>query len=265
MEIVAAGRADSGFPSESLEADFPNVRFVLGPACGNVPQLWAAGIQCARGDIVALTIENCVPAPDWARQLLTAHKARWSGIGGAIEIVSAAKLVDWAVYFSRYSSYMPPFDPRFLDDLPGDNCSYKREALARACAEMKDGFWETFVHWNMRKRNERLQSVPLPVVTYQGGISGWKFLRRRYKHGRYFAARRSADFSTKQRLLRVAGFLAIPPLLLFRIAGRVWRNGRHRAKFVETLPLIFCFLGAWALGEAAGYAAGSSAVPLEQD
>jgi glycosyltransferase involved in cell wall biosynthesis len=258
MEILVVDGSGLVHEIEQVVVDFPAARILRRPAESNVPQLWSAGIDAARGKIVALTIENCVPAPDWARLMLDAHKAEWAGIGGAIEIAPEAGLVDWAVYFSRYSNYIPPFAPRFLDDLAADNCSYKHEALDRVHGLMADGFWETFIHYDMRQRGERLFSEPLPVVTYCGGLSGWRFFRRRYIHGRYFAARRGRDFTLFQRLMRGAGFWIVPPLLLMRTAGRVWSNGRRRAKFLPALPLVIAFLVAWAVGESVGYLRGPS-------
>ena len=257
MEILVVD--GSGKPElEQWIRAFPSARLIVGAPQSNVPQLWRAGIEAARGRIVALTIENCVPAPDWARRMLAAHEADWAGVGGAIEMAREARLADWAVYFSRYSNYMLPFAPRVLDDLAGDNCSYKCEALDRVQGQTGDGFWETFLHYDMRHRKERLLCDPSPVVTYRGGLTAWRFFRRRYIHGRYFAARRGRAFTLPQRLMRAAGFVAVPPLLLNRMARRVWKNGRHRSKFVAALPLVIAFLLAWACGECVGYTLGPS-------
>jgi hypothetical protein len=89
---------------------------VVGSSGKNVPQLWSEGIGAARGRIVALTIENCVPASEWARRTIHAHACPWSAVGGAIEIVPGANLVDWAVYFCRYSAYIPPSEPKLAED-----------------------------------------------------------------------------------------------------------------------------------------------------
>lgn len=260
MEIVVvdgSGREDV----RQLMSDFPWVRFLRHAGPDNVPRLWRAGIAAGQGAIVALTIENCLPAPDWARRTLCAHAAQWPAIGGAIEISPEASWVDWAVYFCRYSNYMLPFAPRFLDDLAADNCSYKRMPLDAVQHLMADGFWETFIHHDMRSRREKLLSDPSLVVTFCGGVAGWTFFRRRYLHGRYFAARRARGFTLAQRLGRAAAFFAVPPLLLTRIAARVWKNGRHRWKFLAALPLIACFLLAWAVGEGMGYLTGSPKKP----
>ena len=250
----------------ALTAEFPSVRFLADSRAGNVPRLWSAGMRVAQGQIVALTIENCIPAPDWAARVMASHTAAaWPAIGGAIEPDPAGSLATWAIYFCRYSNSMLPFPARFLDDLAADNCSYKRDALRAVEPVAANGFWETLVHEDMRRRGEKLFSDPALVVTFSGGISGWRFLCRRYGHGRYFAARRSVDFSFRQRLVRVLGAPVVPLLLLNRIAGRVRRKRRYGGKFLSSLPLIACFLFSWAAGEAVGYAAGypNSSGPLE--
>jgi len=245
---------------EQLITDFPAARFLRLSASNSIPRLWSAGIAATQGRIVALTIENCAPSPDWVQKMLTAHEAPWPAVGGAIEIGPNASLVDWAIYFCRYSSHILPFSSRFLDDLPGDNCSYKHEALDQTRDLMSDGFWETFINYDMRRRGQKLLSDPSPVVTYLGGIPGWQFFRRRYIHGRYFSARRARDFTSAQRLMRAAASPIILLLLLNRITGRVWRNGRHRSKYLTALPLVICFLLAWTAGEGLGYVTGPKAI-----
>jgi glycosyltransferase involved in cell wall biosynthesis len=254
MEIVVVDGSDDSHARTSL-GSFP-VRILRGPSRPNVPQLWTTGIEAAQGQIVALTIENCVPAADWASRMLNAHGGGWAGVGGAIEISAEAGFVDWAVYFSRYSNYMLPFEPRLLDDVAGDNCSYKRDALEPVRQLAKDGFWETFIHQDMRRRGQQLWCTPSPIVTYCGGLSGWRFFRRRFLHGRYFAARRSRDFTAVQRMIRVCGSCVVPFVLLKRTARRVWRNCRHRTKFLTVLPIVASFLVAWAAGEGIGYLQG---------
>jgi hypothetical protein len=254
--LVAYGSKDKAACPPQQE--FPSVRFLKQPAGTSVPKLWSAGIAAAQGSIVALTIEQCVPEPDWAEQLLRAHGAEWPAIGGAMDIDPGVRLTDWAVYFCRYSRYIPPFSRQFLNDLPGDNCSYKRAALEGLERQMSEGFWETFVHQAMRARGQQLFSDPGIVVRYCGPFPFWGFLRRRFADARYFSSRRAREVSSLTRISRALGSLAVPGVLLARIGRRVWRNGRYRAKFLAALPLLLGFLVAWASGEGLGYLFGPS-------
>ena len=153
---------------------------------------------------------------------------------------------------------MPPFAATFLDDLPGNNCSYKRAALAGLQDEMTDGFWETFIHRKMRRRGDKLLCVPEIFVHYVGPSSGLAFLKVRFTHGRKLAARRARELSRTQRSLRAMAFPLVPLLMLQRIAARVWEKRRYRARFLSCVPLLMIFLIAWSAGECAGYILGPS-------
>jgi glycosyltransferase involved in cell wall biosynthesis len=244
-----------------LAGEFPSFRFFELPQRTEVPKLWKAGIEASHGRIVALTIEHCVPGPGWIQAVLRAHAVGPSAIGGAMEIDPGAGLVDRAIYFCRYSGYIPPFPPRWVDDLAGDNCSYKRAALDELRAEMAEGFWETFTHQAMRRRGERLLCDPSILMYYAGPLAGLSFLRTRLAHGRYFAARRARALSRLERFLRAAAFPIVPFLMLGRVGARVWRARRHRALFLLCAPLLMIFLAAWSAGEFLGYLLGP---PKEQ-
>lgn len=243
----------------------PGIR-ILRPLGGtDVPGLWQAGIDASCGRIIALLVESCVPAPDWAERMLRAHQAEWPVVGGAIDLAPQAGLVDSAVYFCRYSRYLPPFSPQFLDDLPGNNCSYKRAALEGMQEEMAEGFWETFVHRRMRSRGDRLYCDPEILVQYIGPASASSFLKARFTHGRYFASRRARELNRRQRILRGFAFPLVPLVMLSRIAALVWKRRRYRARFLASLPLLAAFLAAWSIGESFGYLRGPSQESIREN
>ncbi len=247
-----------------LSGDSTAVRILRLPAGTEVPALWQAGIEASRGRIIALLVDSCVPGPDWGPQILRAHRAESAVIGGAIDLAPTLGLVDSAIYFCRYSRYMPPFAPHFLDDLPGNNCSYKRAALAGLQEEMTDGFWETFVHRKIRSRGDRLLCDPAIRAYYVGPASGTSFFRFRLVHGRRFAARRVRGLSGGQRMMRALASPVVPLLMLWRIAVGVWKKRRHRARFLVCVPFLTAFLAAWSAGEFLGYALGPEARSLNK-
>jgi hypothetical protein len=233
-------------------------RVVRLPAQPEVPTLWQAGIDASRGRIIALLVDSCIPGRDWVRQMLQAHQSDCAVIGGAIDLAPTLGTGDSAIYFCRYSRYMPPFATCFVDDLPGNNCSYKRAALAGLEDELADGFWETFVHRKMRARGDRLLCLPEILVHYVGSASGASFVRVRFKHGCRFATRRARALTRRQRALRALVFPLVPFVMLFRIAVCVWEKPRYRARFLSCVPLLMIFLTAWSAGECVGYILGPS-------
>src|SRR5229473_4892393 len=240
-EILVIDGTKSGTAS-GWTPDCKSMRILQLPAQPEVPTLWQAGIDASRGGIIALLVDSCILHREWVRQILRAHQADCAAIGGAIDLAPTLGTVDSAIYFCRYSRYMPPFAATFLDDLPGNNCSYKRAALMGVQDEWADGFWETFVHRKMCARGDRLLCVPEILVHCVGSASGLSFLRVRFNHGRRFAARRAKEMSRKQRTLRALVFPLVPFVMLLRIATRVWEKRRYRAKFLSCVPLMLVFL-----------------------
>ena len=68
---------------------------------------WRDGIDAASGEIVALTISQMIPAPNWI-QALREQQRTFDAVGGAIDPAPGLRLVDWAEYFCRYSRDMRP-------------------------------------------------------------------------------------------------------------------------------------------------------------
>ena len=80
-----------------------------------------------------------------------------------------------------------------------------------------------------------------------------RFLRQRFQHGRQFGRTRLRGRGPLARALYVAGSPLVPAILLGKISSRVAGGGRDRGRFVAALPILTCFVLAWAAGEAAGY------------
>jgi glycosyltransferase involved in cell wall biosynthesis len=255
-EILVVDGSRTGSTIQWSDDEKGAIRIIRLPAGTDVPVLWQAGIDASRGRIIALLVDSCVPGPDWASQILRVHRAEWAVVGGAIDLAPTLSLVDSAIYFCRYSRYMPPFAPHFLDDLPGNNCSYKRVALDGLQEEMVDGFWETFVHRKIRSRGDRLLCDPAIQVCYIGPSSGTSFFLFRFVHGRQFAGRQARGLSGGQRIVRALISPVVPFLMLWRIAVGVWEKGRHRTLFLVCVPVLTAFLAAWSAGEFLGYALG---------
>ena len=112
------------------------------------------------GAIIATTTSHFIPRPDWIEQILVAHESPHAGIGGAIENERSSGLVEWAVYFCRYSAFMLPFAERVTPEIAADNASYKRTALTQWLQSGLDGFWEPLVHAGFRKRGLTLSLNP---------------------------------------------------------------------------------------------------------
>lgn len=245
--IVADGSRDRS--RELAAAAFPAARIVSRAPGTLVPELWSAGLQVARGEIVGVTTAHCVPVEGWLPAMIAALRLGYAGVGGAIECDPRAGLVDRAVYFTRYSAYMPPFAAREVADLPGDNAAYDAAALRRFPAYVAGPFWEPFLHAEMRRAGLRLRLDPLPAVRQVRSPAPLPFLRLRFAHGWHFGAVRAREESALRCLGRALAFPLVPFVLLRRIFARTRANPAARRELLRVVPLVWLFLAAFAAGE----------------
>jgi glycosyltransferase involved in cell wall biosynthesis len=271
-DIVVVDNSSDG-TAELIRSHFPGIKLLIEPHSALIPQLWTVGIRETSGEVVAITTAHCVPERDWLSQIRKAHREPVPAIGGAIENDVSAGLVDWAVYFSRYSPYMLPFRQRFVTDIAGDNASYKREYLVRFQETWRDGFWEPAVHAELKGAGFRLLLVPSIVIRHKKSFSFLSFLKQRFQHGIKFGEERASHFSIPKRLLYLVLSPAIPLIFWVRITRQVMRRRRHLGKLLVAFPILVLFLLAWSFGEVRGYLRGlmtalmqvSSAVRSDQN
>lgn len=237
--------------SEALRARYPWAEFHLRPGA-LVPELWRDGIGRARGPIVALTIAQMIPAPDWVGATIHAHQEH-DAVGGAIDPGPDLRRVDWAEYFCRYARDMAPFSPNDHEDLAGDNASYKRDLLLQEWEHLRDGFWEPVIHPVLRRRGVGLWHTPV-ILVRQGRSSGFRaFARQRSEHGRLYAHQRGPGFTPARHAVGVLGSPLVPFLMTARVCGQVFRKRRFRRQAIVSLPLVFALNVVWAYAEARGH------------
>lgn len=252
IEIIVADNSPAR-PTPSIEKRFPGIRVVHIPGRVLVPELWARGAGAATGRAIAFTTADFIPAADWVAEIRRHHALGYGAVGGVIENSPRSSTVQWAVYFSRYAAYMPPFEPHAATQIAGDNASYERWALEHCADLIRNGFWEHPVNDRLRRDGHVLLLTPALRVTHASVPGALQFCRQRFAHGRIFGAQRASAAPTALRALYLACSPVIPFLFLAKIARRVAANGRHIGAFVRALPLVAAFTLAWSAGEAVGY------------
>jgi hypothetical protein len=253
--VVECARDDS---AARIRTQWPEVRVIHVDGVASVPRLRAAGLRAATSDVVAMTTDGCAPDPGWFSALRRAHADRPDAVGGAVENGSVDRLIDWAVFFCEYGRYMTPLPPEPRSDLPGQNVSYSRGALASIADLIERGTWEPLWHWRLAARGARLVRDGSLVVTLRKRYTLSGFMRDRFAYGRSFAAQRVSDASLARRALFAAGCLLLPVVVLTRIVRDVLPKRRHLSRLLLSLPYLAIFACVWAAGEAVGYAAGAS-------
>ena len=232
----------------------PDVHVLEFDEVKSVPWLRAAGIRAARGRLVAVTEDHCVPRPDWYRSIVAAHRrSGWAAVGGGVENDCTHRSVDWAVFFCEYHHLMSPVPAGPSDLVPGMNVAYDMDALAPVADAFSDGLWENFLHERLRDAGYTTGLDPSIVVGHRKHFTVPMFLSERFHYSRSFAGMRVAGDPIGTRLRWAALSLGLPALLVARLTRSVLRRRRHLGWYVRAFPLVVLFSVTWSLGELVGY------------
>jgi hypothetical protein len=249
-EIIVVSPAGSEV-AECIRRLSSPVQLILGAPDALVPELWADGWRASCGACVAFTTTHCIVGSKWARALLEALHRGATGAGGALRLRTRASLVASAVYFLRYSRFMPPITAGNAVDIPGDNAAYQRSALQRHAASFSGGFWEVDFHRRVHAEDGYLVWVPEATADFTASPSLREILRHRFLHGIHFGSYRVTVEGISRWRSLFAGPL-VPFVLVSRILARVALRPADRLRAVRSMPVLFSLAVAWAAGESWG-------------
>jgi len=218
----------------------------------------AAGLNIARGRVVAMTEDYAVPAKDWCSQILACHEQDYPIIGGAIDNEVDHPL-NWALYycdFGRYGRPLAPGEAKYASDV---NIAYKRDALNQVRSIWRESYQETSVNWGLQALGKKIFLDPrMLVFENRPTLSVRDLIRERIQWGRVFARTRIAVGGGRpQRVLFAAVTPFLPLLLLARVCKHMLRQHRSAKQVAQTLPWASLLLFGWAIGEFAGYVFGA--------
>jgi GT2 family glycosyltransferase len=257
---VVVARADTPEGVADLSRTYPEVRFVPAARDATIPQLRGQGLASAEGDIVALTEDHCVAAPDWIAQLAAAPRSS-DVVGGSMGNARRERALDWAAYFSEYGFFAGGrrSGEEEQPTLTGANVAYRRRVIDHVVTLARLGEWENVVHSRLAANGSTFSFLTTAAVYQNDTYRFGDFCRNRYEHGRDYARRRLEGGGGMRRWTYLVGSGALPFLLTAGGAGAVTRPDRRA--FLRALPLTFAFLTAWAVGEAVGYLLGPEPEP----
>jgi len=252
LEVLVADRLGESL-REQVKRDFPWVRVLGAPAGTTIPELRALAFEAAAGEAVAVIEDHVLVPAGWARAMLARLQAGEQVVGGAVENAATEKLVDWAAFLCEYSQLIPPLPSGPVDGVTGNNTVYRRDLLTRYAEVWRAGRWENYLHDALRRDGVVLHQHPEIVVGHKKHYTVWEYLSQRYLYARSYAGGRVAGMPAVRKLAYGCAAFLLPPLLLVRIVGTIWRKGRHRGQLLRSLPLLVVFTGGWGAGEIVGY------------
>jgi hypothetical protein len=238
-----------------LRERFPQVDIRIDPAVTSPIDLAARAVTAARGDIIILTEDHCVPDEGWVAALTRTLQRNGTAVGGAVDPLDPETMTafDWAFYYVDFYRYQTPLTAGIADALSECNVAYRRQNLEALEEPWRTSFHETRIHIALAKQGGPLWMEPRASVRAGRRVSRGDALRERYSFGRYYACRRIEPPHESGRVWFALGSPLLPLLLLARMARASARDDRTARRFLRSLPDLAALVMAWALGEALGY------------
>ena len=219
----------------------------------------AAGVRAASAPVIVFAETHCFPEPDWARALIEAHEADWTGVCPAFANANPSGTISWSNLVIDYGRWLAPGREGPISEVPGHNSSFKRAALV-AYGDRLDELivQDKLLIDDLRAHGHRFYFAPAARSRHLNVDRPKSWLEERFVIGWTFAAARSASWPWSRRLLYAGG----SPLIPFVRLRRTWRDihqaGCASDLLPQILPAAFAGLAASALGELLGYALGPS-------
>lgn len=231
---------------------------LLIPPPNSVFHLWAAAVGKARTDYVAIMDAHSLPAPGWSKAVLEAVGGGGSGYYGPVEANYPPGDKRVIGYLVEYVQFHRPV-AETLEDIPGNNLIIRRSLVPINADVLRRGFLKTALIDEWRDNGTPLpRLIPAAVVCHAKPFDWRRYVVRRFRHGRCYAARR---LEKKPRPPR-PWLVLMAPLLPFVRVLRIWRHVRRapnfRSAFLRYFALILIAECGWSLGEFTGYVAGES-------
>ena len=238
------------------------------------------GFAAARGEFIAFTDADCIVRPDWLKTGLHAfERDAIAGVGGvtllpddATAFQKAVNFLFLAAGFAGSTAHRQSVrSTRYVSDIPGCNCIYRRSALAQVMPLDENLLTaeDVWLNWLLSRRGFRHVVSENMILWHHRRTRPRTFFRQMYRFavGRLQVGRRTPRLLNSLHVLAGAGIpLLVGALVLASASRRLdlavalallagagsFVGGALRTKSVRAglwVPMVLAvFLIAWSLG-----------------
>jgi len=227
---------------EHAPATAPQGLNVHAKANASLFDLWGLAIAQCRSDWIAILHADALPASGWFAAIQRSVETEgWKdGYWGPVEPRFDRSDPRTIGYLTEYCQFHRPLEPS-LKEIPGSNLVLPRERI-----EATRDFSKT----RLLRQGLAPRLVEDAVVLYARPFRFRDYCRRRFCHGRAFAASRTPRLSL---LIAIPLTLALPLIRTTRIMRHAWHHKNPRLASLRWLPAILAAETCWSAGELAGY------------
>ena len=234
-----------------------NIHLHYCPGVGSIHKLWGLAIAHGASDYVAVLDVHCPPAPGWFWRVSVEMERGCLLFYGSVNPGHPSNDRRIVGYITEYAQFRTPLDSG-LDEVPGNNVVFHRPLLDRPEWLIREGFVKTFLIWRLRNEDKlsanRFDDMS---VSYQKPFSLGRYLKRRFLHGRCFAACRFDTADQPPRWVCLGFTPLLPALRLWRIYVAVRPHRDLLTAALRFAHLVTLSELAWSAGEFVGYLSGN--------
>lgn len=244
-DLVAAGLPESVEIHVACDAEHGHAhpRLLVHPAMGaSLFDLWSLAIAGSSAPWIAVLHGDGLPGHGWFDAISRMIESdRWpDGYWGPVEPRACSNAKVMLGYLDEYCQFHRPIEVG-MPEIPGSNLVLPRARL---------GSSPDFSKTRLLREGLAPKFVPDAVVVYARANGFVDYCRRRFHHGRAYAASRTPRLALLKALPLTA---ALPFVRTGRVLRHAWRHRSLRSPAVRLLPLLLLAESCWSAGELTGY------------
>ena len=244
-------------PEVDILARIGKVTLVETGECRVVAEVKALATRRASAPYIAFIEEHAFPHRHYAERLLEALEQGYAAVGPLMVNANPKLAASWANFVIEYGPWAGWNEARSPAHLPGNNGSYRRDALLSFGGQLEAMLdAESLLHWELGKRGERLWQATDAKVFHVNITAFEPFWKVHFHYSRMFASARAARWPIWKRLIYTGGAGLIPLIRLKRHWADIWRVTPSTARGAAFWGLLALGLASAAAGESAGYLIG---------
>lgn len=244
-DLMAAGLPESVEVRVSCDAEHghSHPRILVHAAAGaSLFDLWSLAIAGSCAPWIAVLHGDGLPGPGWFDAMLREiERNQWpDGYWGPVEPRAGSDAKVMLGYLNEYCQFHRPIAVG-MHEIPGSNLVLPRARL---------GSSHDFSKTRLLKGGLAPKFVADAVVFYGRSSDLLNYCRRRFHHGRAYAAGRAPPISLFKAFPLTA---ALPILRTGRVLRHAWRHRSLRFPVARLLPWLLLAESCWSAGELTGY------------
>jgi glycosyl transferase family 2 len=253
-EVIVVDNNGAGLP-EQLASETPEIVWITDPGA-SIFRMRSLGMSVARGEVVALTEDHCVPAPGWCQAHVDGHAEHPDvpAVGGTVVNGATGKLSAWGSFLLNHSEWMPPVESGMRPMVDRANISYKRSVVPSTPTAPEVA--EPLIDDRLLRSRAKFFLNADAVVTHIQSLGLRGTLTIHFHSGRSLAGSRVArGLGLAGRVACATASAALGPAMFVQTIRRVARR-RPPLRLLASLPMVLAVASVISAGLVVGYLAG---------